>query len=185
MHVCLLSTSWTDILKPGFILESLEELWKYTYVWVLFQKVLCRLLMGESRQKCICTAPRNFSPQGRDSPFFNHVSVSPSFTYQNTQGRALSSGFSLNVRPLYQKEVRVDCSSFSLSAWFLGLRTRNLTFQPICLEIFKCRIPSVQFSRSVVSDFLRPHESQHARPPCPSPSPGVHSLRWGHFSNAV
>ena len=34
---------------------------------------------------------------------------------------------------------------------------------------------SVQFSRSVVSDSLRPHESQHSRPPCPSPSPGVHS----------
>ena len=34
---------------------------------------------------------------------------------------------------------------------------------------------SVQFSRSVVSDSLRPHESQHVRPPCPSPTPGVHS----------
>ena len=34
---------------------------------------------------------------------------------------------------------------------------------------------SVQFSHSVVSDSLWPHESQHARPPCPSPSPGVHS----------
>ena len=34
---------------------------------------------------------------------------------------------------------------------------------------------SVQFSHSVVSDSLRPHESQHARPPCPSPTPGVHS----------
>ena len=34
---------------------------------------------------------------------------------------------------------------------------------------------SVQFSLSVVSDSLRPHESQHARPPCPSPTPGVHS----------
>ena len=34
---------------------------------------------------------------------------------------------------------------------------------------------SVQFSHSVVSDSLRPHESQHARPSCPSPSPGVHS----------
>ena len=37
------------------------------------------------------------------------------------------------------------------------------------------RISSVQFSRSVVSDSLRPHESQHARPPCPSPIPGVYS----------
>ena len=34
---------------------------------------------------------------------------------------------------------------------------------------------SVQFSRSVVSDSLQPHESQHARPPCPSPTPRVHS----------
>ena len=44
---------------------------------------------------------------------------------------------------------------------------------------------SVQFSRSVVSDSLRPHESQHARPPCPSTTPGVHSdprpsSQWCH-----
>ena len=41
---------------------------------------------------------------------------------------------------------------------------------------------SVQFSHSVVSDSLRPHELQHARPPCPSPTPGVCSnscpLSW-------
>ena len=43
-------------------------------------------------------------------------------------------------------------------------------------------LKSVQFSRSVVSDSLRPHELQHARPPWPSPTPGVHSdsrpLSW-------
>ena len=44
-----------------------------------------------------------------------------------------------------------------------------------------------QFSRSVVSDSLRPHESQHARPPCPSPTLGVHSnscplSQWCHPS---
>ena len=44
---------------------------------------------------------------------------------------------------------------------------------------------SVQFSCSVVSDSLQPHELQHARPPCPSPAPGVHSnsrplSRWCH-----
>ena len=44
---------------------------------------------------------------------------------------------------------------------------------------------SVQFSRSVVSDSLQPHESKHARPPCPSPSPGVPldscpSSQWCH-----
>ena len=37
------------------------------------------------------------------------------------------------------------------------------------------KIYSVQFSHSVVSDPLWPHESQHTRPPCPSPTPGVHS----------
>ena len=45
-----------------------------------------------------------------------------------------------------------------------------------CRQIFFCkRLSSVQFSRSVVSDSLRPHELEHARPPCPSPTPGVHS----------
>ena len=34
---------------------------------------------------------------------------------------------------------------------------------------------SAQFSCSVLSDYLRSHEWQHARPPCPSPTPGVHS----------
>ena len=37
------------------------------------------------------------------------------------------------------------------------------------------QIRSDQISCSVMSDSLRPHESQHARPPCPSPTPGVHS----------
>ena len=38
-----------------------------------------------------------------------------------------------------------------------------------------CYFSSVKSSHSVVSDSLWPHESQHARPPCPSPTPGVHS----------
>ena len=44
---------------------------------------------------------------------------------------------------------------------------------------------SVQFSHSVMSNSLQPHESQHARPPCPSPTPGDYSnscpsSRWCH-----
>ena len=46
------------------------------------------------------------------------------------------------------------------------------TFSPQRTSV---NISSVQFSSSVVSDSLRPHESQHARPPCPSPTPGVYS----------
>ena len=41
--------------------------------------------------------------------------------------------------------------------------------------ILPATISSVQFSHSVVSDSLRPHELQHVTPPCPSPTPGVHS----------
>ena len=50
---------------------------------------------------------------------------------------------------------------------------------------FSVQFSSVQFSHSVVSDSLQPHEPQHARPPCPSPTPGVHPnacplSRWCH-----
>ena len=46
-------------------------------------------------------------------------------------------------------------------------------------------ISSVQFSHSVMSDSLRPHELQHTRPPCPSPTPGLYSnscpsSQWYH-----
>ena len=64
----------------------------------------------------------------------------------------------------------------------------------VCIQIMKTYflmfiaymyISSVQFSRSVMSDSLQPCESQHARPPCPSPTPRVHSnscpsSRWCH-----
>ena len=54
-----------------------------------------------------------------------------------------------------------------------------------CSASYTIQFSSVHFSRSVVSDSLRSHESQHARPPCQSPYPGVHSdshpsSRWCH-----
>ena len=53
------------------------------------------------------------------------------------------------------------------------------------LESMSGQFSSVQFSHSVVSNSLRPHESQHASTPCPSPNPGVHpnpcpSSWWCH-----
>ena len=58
----------------------------------------------------------------------------------------------------------------------------------ICTYIYRqqnIQFSSVQFSHSVMSDSLRPHKLQHARPPCPSPTPGVHpnscpSSWWCH-----
>ena len=62
----------------------------------------------------------------------------------------------------YQKAETSFCHQRSISSrlWF---------FQWSCMDV-----SSVQFSHSVVSDSLWPHELQHTRPPCPSPTPGVH-----------
>ena len=53
------------------------------------------------------------------------------------------------------------------------------------MENSRSKKGSVQFSHLVMSDSLRPHEPQHVRPPCPSPTPGVHAnpcplSRWWH-----
>ena len=61
------------------------------------------------------------------------------------------------------------------------LACRNIYCHRDCF----CTLSSVQFSRSVMSDSLWPHESLHARPPCPSPTPGVYSnscpsSQWCH-----
>ena len=67
----------------------------------------------------------------------------------------------------------MDCCSLPLDCWALSWP--------------QARWPQSvsQFSHSVVSDSLRPHESQHARPPCPSQTPGVYSnscpsSQWRH-----
>ena len=62
----------------------------------------------------------------------------------------------------------------------LSERSSAFCYHQVCLTVI-----SVQFSRSVVSNSLWPHEPQHSRPPCPSPTPGVYpnpcpSSRWCH-----
>ena len=67
-----------------------------------------------------------------------------------------------SVMELRSPTLQVD----SLPLSHLGSPTKNIS--------------SVQFSRSVTSDSLRPRESQHSRPPCPSPTPRAYScpLSW-------
>ena len=62
------------------------------------------------------------------------------------------------------------------SGWLFSLQPKMETLY---------QFSSVQFSRSVVPNSLWPHELQHSRPPCPSPTPGVHpdscpSSQWRH-----
>ena len=76
--------------------------------------------------------------------------------------------------------MKISFLSESLNFNFLCSLPRGLTPFPEPKHTY-----SSQFSRSVMSDSLWPHESQHARSPCPSPSPGVHSdscpsSQWCH-----
>ena len=85
-----------------------------------------------------------------------------------------------------------ECVRICMSAWLVPGDV-NLSH---CITLVSWRIhhyiflfiilcSSVHFSCSVMSDSLRPHELQHARPPCPSPTPGIHSdsrplSPWSH-----
>ena len=76
----------------------------------------------------------------------------------------------------------------SLLLWYLSSFLSSFKIahiSDVIWYVFLSDFSSVQFSCSVVSDSLRPHESQHARPPCPSPTPKVHPKphplsRWCH-----
>ena len=78
----------------------------------------------------------------------------------------------------YLTKVTLTCSAFYPGCYPreerpLGHQTKE-QFK-ISESVLRKWISSVQFSQSVVSNSLRPHESQHARPPCPSPTTRVHS----------
>ena len=51
---------------------------------------------------------------------------------------------------------------------------KDAIYTGLGFTLIQYNFSSVQFIRSVMSDSLQPHEPQHARPPCPSPTPGVH-----------
>ena len=73
----------------------------------------------------------------------------------------------------------------TLKLWVFFIFTKMQISEKDLFAFWNWSIDSVQFSHSVVSNSLRPHESQHARPPCPSPTPGVRpnscvSSQWCH-----
>ena len=85
---------------------------------------------------------------------------------------------------IHTKETRIErdiCTPVFITVLFTIARTWKQPRCPLADEwirklwyIYTMKY-SVQFSCSVVSNSLQPHELQHARPPCPSPTPGVHS----------
>ena len=85
-------------------------------------------------------------------------------------------------------KMRLSCTLVSLSSLFFVVQPLShvqLFVTSGTARLLYLPFSSVQFSRSVMSNSLQPHEPQHARPPCPSPTPGVHpnpcpSSRWCH-----
>ena len=101
--------------------------------------------------------------------------------------------------PVHQKQITLNFSVRQFFQTRLLLQTNTFLFliapeltrslpagNTFLTKISKwLTFSSVQLSRSVVSNSLRPHELQHTRPPCPSPTPGVHSdlcpsSQWCH-----
>ena len=103
------------------------------------------------------------------------------------------------------KGLRMEWAKYGSSVQVFGIQTKLLHLNSVEQKQRQCKhcflsgvllgiavnqnvrslFSSVQFSRSVVSDSLQPHELQHARPACPSPTPGVYSnscpsSRWCH-----
>ena len=103
---------------------------------------------------------------------------------------------SITCQPLESRDTTAEqrrLGSLGSDSWVYTpaqLFTRSVNtgalLNPLCFSLLICkRETTVQFSYSVVSDSLQPHEPQHARPPCPSPNPGIYPnpcplSRWGH-----
>ena len=89
------------------------------------------------------------------------------------------------IQPVHPKRNK---SEYSLEGWRLKLKLQYLGHVMWRTDSLKKTLmlgSSVQFNRSVMSDSWRPHELQHARPPCPWQTPGVYSnsrplSRWYH-----
>ena len=130
---------------------------------------------------------------------------SPAFTFVHDTGKTMAStrqtfvgkGMSLLFNMLSRLVItflpRSKCllknfmAAVTICSDFGPQKVKSVTVSGIYLEYFSLQkhlllFPSDQISCSVVSDSLRPHELQHARSPCPSPTPGVHSdshpLSW-------
>ena len=113
-------------------------------------------------------------------------------SHSDSVGLRLAQQFAYLNTPI---SLRWCCCAGSMSHTVSCASLRKVRNERLVLTIFlpcsECHSNAIllvkmyQFSCSVISDSLRPHESQHARPPCPSPTPGVYpnscpSSRWCH-----
>ena len=117
----------------------------------------------------------------------SHMNVYDSFIQNCQKLEAIKMSFNKWVDKLWYIHTMEYCSAIKINKlsnhkktwrtlkWIL-LSERSQSEKAICcMNPTTWHFSSVHFSRSVMSDSLRPHELQHARPPCPSPTPGVYT----------
>ena len=96
-----------------------------------------------------------------------------------TTDKELISKISKQVMQLNSRKINAPIKAWAkeLSRHFSNedIQVANKHEKMLNITLYSVQFSSVQFSHSVVSDSLRPHDSQCTRPPCPSRSPGVHS----------
>ena len=111
-----------------------------------------------------CPAPIDLSSTSSICNYFRNSSVTTPVR-RHSLGRHVPESSADSPHPSIRLGIRVHgCIGFCCHPYCISI-SAQLTVSSL----------EIQFSRSVVSDSLRPQQSQHARPPCPSPAPGVHS----------
>ena len=132
-----------------------------------------------SKTKWIFSCPNGFVEEGRQILTGGPLNLGLQWTNSGPARRP-----SQERKPQFITRPRSWLPLEKTDAVFLSHYVASLGRHHQRLEILLL-FSSVQFSCSVVSNSLWPHESQHARPPCPSPTPEVHSdscpsSRWCH-----
>ena len=171
LAVWLLSQT-LDLSQPGEV-KSLSRFRLFATPWTVAYQAFPS--MGFSKQEYWSGMP---SPS-----LLSAISLYIGLHCRHTFAETIWQG-KLNVMThLIPEIVRLPCDFLKQNFYFIIV----LNFQnivkivqrvPVCLTTSSPIINilhSVQFSCSVMSDSLRSHESRHARSPCPSPTPGVHS----------
>ena len=148
-------------------------------LWIIFWSVYVCTHVSE----CICPS----SPVGhvaRLTDFLYKERVVSAYCYTRGSCEVSASGImSVFYLPKILSILMIEMSTHYLLNFSEHFLISNL-FNAFSVHI-EGQFSSVQFSHSAVSDSLRPHGLQRARPPCPSPTPGVYSnscplSRWCH-----
>ena len=145
--VQLFATPWATVRQDSLSITSSRSLLKFMSI------------KSEKPSNHLILVP--FSSCRQSFPASGSLLRSQSFA---SGGQSIGASASASVLPMTIQ----NCFPLGLTG-LISLQSKGLS------RVFSNQIRSDEISRSVMSDSLRPHESQHARPPCPSPTPGVHS----------